>query len=197
MAEHPPATHCVSELIDGELPRSAFAPALRRLAQDAQALEAWRIYHTVGQVLRHGALREDPPDPLFVAALMDRITQEESTPGAAEDAPHAIKSIAGYAVQTGVSRVKSPFQQSANAPWWGWRMLAGWAVLALLTALAWQMLGGEGDWQPALAATDARPMLRDPQLDALLAAHREARAARALAAPDPGVRNAVFEGSSR
>jgi sigma-E factor negative regulatory protein RseA len=58
--------------------------------------------------------------------------------------------------------------------------------------LGWQLAGGLADPPDA-----QQVMLRDPQLDAMLAAHRQAGGAPALQMSAGFLRNATFEGTSR
>jgi sigma-E factor negative regulatory protein RseA len=94
-------------------------------------------------------------------------------------------------------------------------MVAGLASLALVSVIGWQALNGWGDQgatvqlaqkavplvnstvvaEPAGAALGSPPMLRDPQLDALLAAHRQFGGTSALQMPAGFLRNATFEGA--
>jgi sigma-E factor negative regulatory protein RseA len=44
----------ISELMDGELGEREAAEAIAALANDAQARDAWRTYHLIGDALREG-----------------------------------------------------------------------------------------------------------------------------------------------
>jgi sigma-E factor negative regulatory protein RseA len=93
------------------------------------------------------------------------------------------------------------------------------ASLAALSVISWQLLS---DWNqqrgasqlvqaqeqsgkpvvalrqtPAAASDEPQVMMRDPQLDALLAAHRQLGGTSALQMPAGFLRNATFEGVAR
>lgn len=129
---------------------------------------------------------------------------------------------AAGAAASAVGVVKAP--PAANDPWW--RRVAGLASVALLAVFVWQgaglISGAGGEAAPRLAraplpapangtSLPAQPatvnlvaldgtsalMLRDPQLDALLAAHRQLGGASALQAPSGFLRNATFTEGQR
>jgi sigma-E factor negative regulatory protein RseA len=89
---------------------------------------------------------------------------------------------------------------SANDAWW--LRVAGLMSVLVLSVLAWQgiALMGQTDSTPTLAQAndDSNPvMIRDPQLDALLAAHRQLGGASALQMPTGFLRNATFNEGNR
>ena len=106
---------------------------------------------------------------------------------------------------------------SANDISFRWKLLAGVAALAVVSVIGWQGIGGWSDQHGApqlaqvpvktnkadmalqQAMVDGEPqlMIRDPQLDALLAAHRQFGGTSALQMPAGFLRNATFEGAAR
>ena len=104
-------------------------------------------------------------------------------------------------------------QDSANESAFAWKLTAGFASLAAVVAIGWSMTNvrnGLGDGaqlaqgvapiqltSSTLAGQDSAVMLRDPNLDALLAAHKQLGGATALQMPTGFLRNATFEGGSR
>jgi sigma-E factor negative regulatory protein RseA len=113
--------------------------------------------------------------------------------------------------------------EAANATVYRWRTVAALATVAAVSVLGWSLLrSGAGDTAPALAsvappsglvragagaapanaaaASEQSPsavMIRDPNLDALLAAHKQFGGTSALQAPAGFLRNATFDGAGR
>ncbi len=120
-----------------------------------------------------------------------------------------------------------PSRQSANEARLSWRLVAGIAVLATVGAIGGRsFFGNDASSTPQLAnqstpgavspvvvsavAQDARTpsaaiagpqtpmvMIRDPHLDALMAAHKQFGGTTALQMPAGFLRNATFEGDNR
>jgi len=196
----------VSALADGELHGEAFARAVDALAADEAARQAWHAYHLVGDVLRSAELASPSNGADFVARFRARLQQEHMTGVPVPD---------GLPVHDGMhdaaSRVATG-RAPANAPGFGWPLLAGVASLTAVAAIAWNVLGSAGSTpragaelaqaapqQPQQTRVEAtRPvMIRDARLDELLAAHRQAGGASALQMPAGFLRNATFESSGR
>ncbi len=195
----------VSALADGELHGEAFARAMDALATDAHARESWHAYHLVGDVLRSAELASPSSGTDFVARFRARL----------QDDPTAVPAVpVGLPVhddRNAPSRVAAG-SIPANAPGFGWPLLAGVASLTAVAAIAWNILGGSAGAPPAAAelaqaapqplrqmqAESSRPvMIRDARLDELLAAHRQAGGASALQMPAGFLRNATFESPGR
>ena len=195
----------VSALADGELQGDAFARAVDSLATDAGAREAWHAYHLVGDVLRSAELASPSNGADFVARFRTRLQQEHVAVAPAPDSLPVHDEM-----QDAASRVAAG-RAPANAPGFGWPLLAGVASLTAVAAIAWNVLGGTGGTRPAGAelaqaapqqqqakAEATRPvMIRDARLDELLAAHRQAGGASALQMPAGFLRNATFESPGR
>jgi sigma-E factor negative regulatory protein RseA len=192
----------ISALADGQLEGDAFAQAVAAVTTDPAARQAWQTYHLIGDVLRSGELATTTAPPVFLAGFQARLQQE-----LAAGQPAAIKVIAAGA---DVERAAGSFdsqQTAANDASFRWKMVAGVASLAAVSAIGWSAWGlnpASGDAQLAKAAgasavaTAERPvMIRDPRLDELLAAHRQLGGASALQMPAGFLRNATFEGPGR
>jgi sigma-E factor negative regulatory protein RseA len=89
---------------------------------------------------------------------------------------------------------------SANDSAWRWKIVAGISVLGMASVLGWHLVGARSALGgPQLARMQAVPaaggmvMIRDPQLDALIAAHQQQGGNSALQTPAGFVRNAAFE----
>lgn len=195
----------VSALADGELHGEAFARAMDALATDARARESWHVYHLVGDVLRSAELASPSGGIDFVARFRARL----------QDDPMAVPAVpAGLPVHddSGDAPIRvAAGSVPANAPGFGWPLLAGVASLTAVAAIAWNVLGGSTGAPAAAELAQAAPqpprqiqadasrpvMIRDARLDELLAAHRQAGGASALQMPAGFLRNATFESPGR
>lgn len=196
----------VSALVDGQLRDIEFAQAMALLDESAQARQRWHSYHLVGEAMRTGQADVRSHDADFLVRLRARL-QQEPAPAALQVAPGPAKN------QT---TLKATARPSANDRWW--RLVVGLASVAMVTVVAWQGFQGLLAPDPQLAAAPrtspatatlaqfgaatsaggaALVMIRDPQIDALLAAHRQFGGTSALQAPTGFLRNATFEEGAR
>jgi sigma-E factor negative regulatory protein RseA len=177
----------LSALADGQLHGDAFAQAMALLDSDPHAADTWHVYHLIGDVLRSDALAPSPADLVFCARLEARLATEPLR----------------------IAEPKSPvapLREAANASVVRWRWAAG-SLCAMLVAVvgagvwnqtapqATQALAAPVQDTPAQAA--AQVMIRDPQLDALMAAHQQLGGHSALQMPAGFLRNATFEQPAR
>jgi sigma-E factor negative regulatory protein RseA len=180
----------ISALADGQLQGEAFALGVQAACADPQGREAWCSYHLVGEVLRTGRASAGTAPDVFLARLQRRLREEQSA-AAPQPAPLA---------------VVLPTREAAND--WIWKLTAGFASMAAVVAVGWNLWGTNGaTTQPQLASVQASapavleasatPMIRDARLDRLLAAHRQLGGAPALSTTSGFLRNATFEGPSR
>ena len=163
---------------------------------DAGARAAWRSYHLVGEVLRSGTSAARVNDSAFAGKLAARLAGEQIV----------IKNVAVDA-----DSARAGGQGSANAPSFRWKLVAGLASFAAVAAVSWNLSsplrgpdGAQMAAAPAAPAHVARAepvepqvMIRDPHLDALMAAHKQFGGTSALQMPAGFLRNATFEGPSR
>jgi len=191
------ACELASALADGELQGSEFAQALDALQADEEARARWHTYHLVGDVLRSGAgAPVRPHDPAFVARLRRRLQDEQAVPRSA-----AAAQVGG-----------APLPHSANDGIWRWKLVAGLSSLAMVAVLGWQFAAALRDegagaqlarsaatvpQATELASAEAPVMIRDPQLDQLIAAHQQQGGASALQMPAGFLRNATYERPAR
>ena len=204
----------ISALADGQLRDEDFARTVEWVTQTEEARLTWRTYHLVGDVLRSGEPVVSARDADFLQSLKLRLQQE--TPQLRPVA--ATELIANDPGMTG-ARVKNGSKYwSANDGRFRWKMLAGLASLSTVAVIGWQIVSGWGDLsgarqlalaqvpvqalqpevgltQPGVGAEPQR-MIRDPQLDALLAAHKQFGGTSALQGPAGFLRNATFEGGA-
>lgn len=178
----------ISALADGQLAGEELARGVQAAAADPRAREAWCAYHVVGEVLRTGRASAGSSPEAFLARLQARLSEETVTA-----APQPVAVVRAE-------------RQAAND--WQWKLVAGVASVAAVAAIGWNMAGplAGGAQQPQLAAAPATapavaeasaPMIRDPRLDALLAAHRQYGGATALGSTSGFLRNATFESPAR
>ncbi|NDP37387.1 MAG: sigma-E factor negative regulatory protein [Rhodoferax sp.] len=200
----------VSALADGQLRGEEFAHTVEWINQTEEARLTWHTYHLVGDVLRASEPVVSARDADFLRGLKLRL-QQESAP--LRDVKATVL-VADEQYSTGVGRQNDAKYSSANDSRFGWKMLAGFASLSTLAVIGWQMASGGGALSaaPRLAqvpvqatqpeagsaqggtGVDRQRMIRDPQLDALLAAHKQFGGTSALQGPAGFLRNATFEG---
>jgi sigma-E factor negative regulatory protein RseA len=200
----------VSALADGELRGDEFSQTLDWLGQAEEARQTWHTYHLVGDVLRASQAVDSSKDAAFLARFKQKLSQETT----AQPAMNASYLIANDEDKTGARSQFDVKTESANDRNFRWKLLAGVASLATVSVMAWQAMTGLADHggapqlasgqtvQPELALTqvatgESTVMIRDPQLDALMAAHRQFGGTSALQMPAGFLRNATFEGAAR
>lgn len=207
----------VSALMDGSLKGDEFDQCLLELLNEPQARTNWDTYHVIGRALRTGAVDAQVCDSAFVTRLSQRLKQEavkiEPVPAAPILVDKTYMSLSaanrgnwrrvvglasvmlvavlawqglGPAVQAPdgaqVARLTVPSVNSDN------QLGAGVSVESKAQTLI------RSDGTSVLTASTGVPvMIRDPQLDALLAAHRNFAGASALQMAPGFVRNANFE----
>ena len=201
----------ISALADGSLQGDDFSRVSGAIAADEALQSTWRTYHVIGDVLRSGEHAPCSDNAAFMARFQQRLAAE------APPAPAAV------VPQRSVARpVKMVAVEAANEPVFRWKLVAGAASLAAAAAIGWNLVGigavpagmqmaqqqvPQTQQQPVQVASrlDATPvlignneaqvMLRDPRLDVLLEAHRQAGGASQM--PSGFLRNATFDGPSR
>ncbi|WP_423313141.1 sigma-E factor negative regulatory protein [Variovorax sp. VNK109] len=195
----------ISALADGELRGEMFALAVEQLTDDPRARATWNTYHVVGEVLRTGERAAHGADMAFVERLRVRLGEVDRR------APAALQSVEPVEVSR---------HEAANSPAWKW--VAGFASVAAVAAVGWSVMGTQAPAdsgarlaltpvpqvgvvrasvspEPVQLASGEPPqvMIRDPRLDELLSAHKQAGGASALQMPAGFLRNATFEAPGR
>lgn len=211
----------LSALADGQLQGEAFARAVDRLCADGELQATWRTYHVVGEVLRTGRPSACTDGDQFLARFQARLAAEPAprvlpvvqqpvlTPNveAANEPVFRWKLVAGVAslaaaAAIGWNWVGSGAGGAASGPQLALQQAQPVAVPtatdgSVLAAMqnapspgagATRVLVGSGSNAPQL-------MLRDPRLDRLLEAHRQAAGGAQM--PSGFLRNATFEGAPR
>jgi len=193
----------LSALVDGELAGAELERALA-VAEDAQGQRNWQLYHLVGDVLRSPDLAHHSQRDVLTG-LRARLAQEPPLQG------EHLQLVPGALEQV---QAPAPVRdQAANASVFRWKLAAGFASIAAVAAVGWQVLAlqtapvsgaqlaqSAAPGVVAVAADDGRSvMLRDPNLDALLALHEQYANRPGLQVPAEFLRNAslAHAGSSQ
>jgi len=204
----------VSALVDGQVRGEEFAHTVTYLASTPEARDTWDTYHLIGVAMRSSGEPLRAHDPAFVTRLRAKLVEE------------TIENIAASPLPIRAGGQNSLKVSAANDPWWKRVVgLASVALVAVLAWQGVALLGSVNQGQdgaaqmakapelvpapaaPAapvvapttLVAVDGTPalMIRDSQLDALLAAHRQVGGATALQMPSGFLRNATFNEGKR
>ena len=183
----------ISALADGQLQGEAFARALQAAAHDPQARQAWHTYHLIGDVLRSSDLAGRQAPERFLAKLQQRLGEEKQP----------VVALHYEALQASAVRRS----EAANDASLRWKMAAGFASVAAVAAIGWNVMGSGAPAgaqlasapgpAPVVAGAQGGPMIRDAHLDQLLAAHRQMAGAPALQTSAGFLRTATFEGPAR
>lgn len=202
----------LSALADGELDRHECDQVLQSCAQDASALASWNTYQLIGDVLRSPAPALRGGDADFLARFNARLAQEPvHATVAATTAPESPVILPGPAphqkpVQEIVTVVPGHRSDASNDGVFRWKLVAGFASLAAVCVVGWNVMGQQApaavqmaqDSAPAggqkiVVASPQGPMVRDARLEELLAAHKQMGGTSALQVPSGFLRNATFE----
>ena len=187
----------LSALADGELPAHEIGALLDALDAQPDAHQWWTVHHASAAVVRGEAVASASGDKAFWDALQVRLAHD-----ALADAWHEAPAYRG-------APLAAP-QVAANDAWWKSLRLAsvaGIVSVGVVAALVWPssqeaQLSVAPTVAPVLVATGADStgisvMLRDPALDALMAAHQQMGGHSAWQAPSGFLRNATFDSSGR
>jgi len=193
----------ISALADGQLGGEDFAAALHACGQDDSALATWDTYHLIGDALRSPASHAPGADMAFLARLNHRLASEILV----SPAPGSHGNLAG--APAGVPHVPlvdaAPGHDvAANDGDFRWKLVAGVASLAAVSAIAWNaaslltpaaapQLAQAPVSQQVVVASPQGPVVRDARLEELLAAHKQLGGTSALQEPSGFLRNATFE----
>lgn len=189
-----PLREQLSALTDGESKWVDWHALDAGYDESAELRRAWSDYHLIRDALSGQAYPGCIGAADFVSQVMARVAQEPQRPVAfaATEAP-VVTSVA------------------ANDPVFRWKMAAGFASLAAVAALTWHLVASPVPAVgPQLAAAPPAPdntqlvvtpsggvMIRDAQLDELMAAHRQWGGMSALQMPAGFLRSATYEPSHR
>lgn len=203
----------ISDLADGRLSGDAFAHAMALMNDSSSARAHWHSLHLVGDVLRAKELASCAKDAEFLSTFRDKLRLESNladikpailpSPHAIEDRPH-IEDRPQSTPENATPANKTP----ANEPFFSWKLAAGLSALAASVVLGLNLMGttavGPSVTGSQLAQTtvpisvdgQTAVMLRNPQLDALIAAHSQAGGSSALQMPSGFLRSATFNATA-
>lgn len=203
----------ISALVDGELPRDQALSTLDQIQIDEQAVQAWHTYHVLGDVMRNVRYAPSPSELEFLDRLQTRLVQESAaTRPVSNFKPTSAPTSDPVSASTVLGGKKA-----VNDAVFRWKALAAVSSLALVLTLAMAVRGGLDDADgtgtlargsaaepartplgaPQSVAGSEPQMLRDPELDALLAAHQQMGSNPALQGPSGFLRNATYNGPTR
>ncbi|VWX56415.1 Anti-sigma factor [Burkholderiales bacterium 8X] len=207
----------VSALADGQLGGSEFDHAVDRLCAEDDLRASWHAYHLVGDVLRSGTHTPCSDSAAFLARFQQRLVETHDaeptlvrTGGvqkellraeAANEPVFRWKLVAGAAslaaaAAIGWNWIGSPASPAGGAQLAQQQLSAPAASSVPATALAFSAPPpGTSNLRVVGGGSKPQVMIRDPHLDRLLEAHREAGGASQM--PSGFLRNATFEGASR
>lgn len=213
----------ISALADGSLQGEDFSRVSGAIASDEALQSTWRTYHVIGDVLRSGEHAPCSDSSAFMTRFRQRMAAEAPLALSQPLAPTVPAAVVPQ--RTVARPVTMVAVEAANEPVFRWKLVAGAASLAAAAAIGWNLVGigaapagmqmaqqqipqvTQTQQQPVQVASrlDATPvlignneaqvMLRDPRLDVLLEAHRQAGGASQM--PSGFLRNATFDGPSR
>ncbi len=197
----------ISALVDGWLQGDDLARGMDDVLSHPQSVQTWHTFHVVGDVLRSSELAPSDDGFAFWQRLEGRLALEPARPVAITEA--------NATYQVGLVAQPSPdvVIASANASVFRWKALAGFSFTALVGVVGlglWTQSSPPGAAQLAGLSVNALPapqitvpepgagiMIRDPQLDALMAAHQQLGGHSALQMPAGFLRNATYAGPAR
>lgn len=184
----------LSALADGELCADDIGALLDAMEAAPEAYQAWALHHANAAAIRGERISSASGDIAFWQSVQDQLEAEPILALTTIPVPQVVRSAA----------------KVANAPFWRIRSVASLAIVFAVGGLA-AVLWPEGGVQenlavsatgpaPAVAAipvVDGSVMLRNPELDALMAAHQQMGGHSAWQAPSGFLRNATYERPAR
>ena len=191
----------LSALTDGELMQDEFPALLRACEHDHAMSAAWNNYHVIGEVLRSPGCIAQLTDITFLTRLNQQLAKEPSFGSGCGVAVSHSGVDSNHLPITVVSDGRS---SASNDGSFRWKMVAGFACVAAVSAIAWSMnvsmvpaagpqLAEGAAIEQVVVASPQGLMVRDARLEELLAAHKQLGATSALPVPSGFLRNATFE----
>lgn len=198
----------VSALADGQLRGDDFVHAVDLLASSAEHRSTWHAYHTVGDVMRTGACQSIGQDSEFLQRLRVNLAHERL--------PIENEEVLSFGLSEQLAQLPANAVPASNDSSFRWKAWGGVFSVITVSAVAWQMFSSvenprglaqvtpatvpsqalaQNDPRELMAAEDQATMIRDPRLDALLAAHQQLGGTSAFQNPTGFVRSATFTGT--
>lgn len=204
-----PQTHdeLLSALVDGELNREDLEVLLSESADCHATNERWNHYQLIGNALRSPSSPEVGADAAFLKNFNERLLREQAAFGPEIAHEKNVVSLhSSVHLMTEVTRERGPASNDGN---FRWKLVAGFASLAAVSAIGWNALGFLAPASaPQLARIDSvdslavqrvvvaspqGPMVRDARLEELLSAHKQMGGVSALQISSGFLRSATFE----
>lgn len=183
----------ISALADGELSADEIGPLLDAMDAEPAAFDAWVTHHAIAASIRGEKVSASAGDLVFWQSLQKKLGAECEQTLVENEVPTSIAAV-----------------PASNEPSWKVRALASFALVIAVGSIATVLWPQSGTPEsvavadvPAVPAVSAVPasegnvMLRDPALDALMAAHQQMGGHSAWQAPSGFLRNATFERPGR
>lgn len=187
---------CLSALVDGEAAPREVGRLIQACAQQPALQNDWAVYLQIGEVLREGERASAQASGQFAAGVMARL--------------HAETSVSAWEASR-LEPLSDSRNAAANDAVFRWKLVAGLASVAAVATVVWQVVATPAAGPAALWAqnsvqqapvqqaqwTPQGVLIRDPQLESMLAAHRQYGGQSALQMPAGFLRNATYEVSER
>ena len=132
----------LSALADGALRGEAFKAAMEGCCQD-EALASWGTYHLIGEMLRQPSVVAPRAHMDFLGRLNERFEREQVVLAVAFSADRYVPAAAQPRAVP-VADVVDHRGSAANDSNVRWKLLAGFASLAAVSAIAWNAVGLTG-----------------------------------------------------
>lgn len=177
----------ISDLADGQLQGDAFAQTMALMNASSQARAQWHSLHLVGDVLRGKTPVSSADGADFLEKFRTNMAKEPALQIASMD-----------------TLMKFDQATASNEPFFSWKWAAGLSALAASVMLGLNLIGttvfapvptGIQLAQTSVPITvdgQTAVMLRNPQLDALIAAHNQVGGSSALQMPSGFLRSATY-----
>lgn len=192
----PSSAELLSALADGQVNAGETNLALAACAQDDSLLRSWSTYHLIGEMLRTPALLADCPAAVgpsqdFLIRLQRRLSLE-AVPVNADVDPKMTQTLPKFS--------GPPVANDSN---FRWKMIAGVASMAAVSAIGWSTVSRLAEISGSQVAQKGAPqfvlvspqgpMVRDARLEELLTAHGQLAGASALRESSGFLHNTAFE----
>ncbi len=200
----------VSALADGQLQGDEFVGALNLLESSPDHRATWHAYHAIGDMMRTGACTTLERDNAFLQRLkLDLAKEPLQDSGVVQPAA---------SLTMGQLEVGNAYVPASNDARFRWKAWGGVMSVVAVSFVVWQIFAGsensaslaqltpitqstqaqvQSESSEIGVADDQAVMIRDPRLDALMAAHQQLGGTSAFQNPTGFVRSATFTGVAR